>query len=82
MSRKLQIFCPQCTGGNSKYFYEHKTITCSYCGGVKKVDILDHHKVLNIVDERNDNVKAFVEDLRFIEYLEAKNKKHDNYRNM
>jgi len=73
--RSLQILCPQCEGGDSRYFYEHKAATCSYCGGVKKVDILDHHKALNITDVRHENVIAFVTDSRFIEYLEAKNKR-------
>ena len=75
MRRKLLIPCPQCEGGESKFFYENKAATCSYCGGLKKVNIFDHHQTLKIEDERHDNIKAFVGDSRFTEYLEAKNKK-------
>jgi hypothetical protein len=75
MRRKLMITCPQCEGGNSKYFRE--IVTCGYCGGSEKVNILDHHKILGITDERAENVRTFVNDPRFVEYLEtiAKKKK-------
>lgn len=71
---KLMIPCPQCEGGDSKFFYEQKAAICSYCDGTKKVNIFDHHKTLNITDERYTNVSAFVADPRFTEYLEAKTK--------
>jgi hypothetical protein len=75
MHRKLYIPCPACSGGESKFFYESKIATCHYCCGVKKVDILYHHSMLNIFDGRNDNVKSFVTNPRFVDYLESKNKK-------
>ena len=67
MKRRLLIPCPQCTGSTSDFF---KLNTCSYCGSTKKVDILEHMKVLNINDDRLHNVKCFIADPRFIEYLE------------
>lgn len=72
MRRKLMIPCPQCEGGDSKYFYDHKAATCSYCGGTKRVSIIDHHKTLAIVDDRHVNAMAFINDTRFVEYLERK----------
>jgi hypothetical protein len=75
MRRKLMISCPQCEGGDSKFFYEQKLSVCSYCNGLKKVNIFDHHHTLGIADERHTNVAAFVSDPRFTEYLEAKSKK-------
>ena len=75
LRRKLMIPCPMCEGGDSRYFYEHKLATCTYCGGVKKVNIFDHHRALNVTDDRHENVKAFVADSRFTEYLEARSKR-------
>lgn len=75
MRRKLMIPCPQCEGGDSKYFYDTKLATCTYCGGVKKIDIFEHFRVIGVEDERRDNVRSFVNDPRFTEYLEAKSKK-------
>ena len=66
MKRKLLIACHQCTGSSSDFF---KLNTCSYCGSTKKVDILEHMKVLKIDDERLENVKSFISDIRFIDYL-------------
>ena len=69
---KLLIPCPQCEGGNSKFYYTDRSAVCSYCNGSKKVNILDHHRTLNITDERNKNVQAFIADERFGEYLNSK----------
>ena len=65
----LFIPCPACDSGNSDYFYkstvnelnESKDI-CSYCHGMKKVNILFHYKVLKITreDERFRNVEDFI----------------------
>lgn len=75
MRRKLMIDCPQCDGGKSDYFYGKKLATCSFCGGTKETDLFHLHQLLNIVDERNSNSLAFVNDSRFTEYLEARNKR-------
>lgn len=72
MRRKLSIPCPQCQGGDSEYYYTQKAAVCTYCGGTKEVNILDHFKTIGIVDSRLDNVKSFVGDVRFFEYLESK----------
>lgn len=72
MRRRLLIACPQCTGSNSDFFKQN---ICSYCGSTKKVDILEHMKVLNISDERLHNVKCFIADPRFVtDYLEHNGK--------
>jgi len=71
MRKKLWISCPACQGGDSKYYRDTENV-CPYCKGAKTVDILFHHRTLNIKDERNANVVSFVNDSRFIEYLEAK----------
>jgi hypothetical protein len=71
MKRKLMIACPVCIGGTSDYF---KNAICPYCNRTKEVNILDHFKVLNIEDERLENVKNFVSDPRFVtDYLGTKN---------
>ena len=72
MRRKLVIQCPQCQGGESDYYYVQKAAVCSYCGGSKEVNILDHFKTIDVTDSRLDNVKAFIGDVRFFEYLESK----------
>jgi len=72
MRRILRIPCPQCQGGDSEYFYTQKAATCTYCGGTKEVNILDHFKTINVNDERADNVRAFIGDVRFFEYLESR----------
>jgi len=64
MNSKLMISCPQCDSGKSKHFQD--TI-CDYCNGTKKINIFDHYKILNITDERFDNVKTFAEN-RFLKY--------------
>jgi len=71
MRKKLYIPCPQCQGGDSKYF-RAEGVSCSYCRGARTVDILFHHRRLNIEDDRNANVKSFVNDPRFQDYLESK----------
>lgn len=71
--RTLLIACPQCTGSSSDFF---KNNTCSYCKSTKRVDILEHMKVLGIYDERLANVKSFIADPRFVtDYLEHNGKK-------
>lgn len=70
MKRILKIACPQCIGGTSDYF---KTATCSYCNRTKEVNILDHFRILGINDERLENVKNFIQDPRFVEYMGTKN---------
>ena len=72
MKNKLFISCPQCTGSNSDFFKQNN---CSYCNSTKKVDILEHMKVLDIKDERLENVTSFISDSRFSEYLSQSNGK-------
>lgn len=72
MRRKLLIPCPNCNGGESKYFKTE--VICPYCKGTKQVDILNHHAVLGITDERNVNVREFLNGPRFQEYLIAKHR--------
>lgn len=71
MRKKLMIACPNCNGGNSQY-YREIGVSCSYCKGAKEIDILEHQKNLGVTDERNANVKSFISDPRFMEYLIAK----------
>jgi len=71
MRRKLLIPCPSCNEGKSQYYRDAK-ITCQYCRGAREVDILEHHALLGITDERHSNVKSFIADPRFTEYLTAK----------
>ncbi len=69
MRRRLMIPCPQCTNSETDFF---RFNTCSYCNGKKEVDILHHFRMLDITDDRLENVKDFIKDPRFIEYLETK----------
>jgi len=72
--RKLYIQCPQCQGGNSKYYYKLREEQCSYCKGNKDVDILFHFRTLDIHDERLYNVEEFIQSDRFFEYMDMKNR--------
>lgn len=73
---KLNIACPMCEGGQSRYFYnkeKENNPTCSYCGGEKNVDIMRYYAdiKMNPIDQRYQNVLAFINDRRFSDYLEA-----------
>lgn len=75
-NRILRIPCPQCEGGESQFFYTERAMICSYCNGMKEVNILDHFNTIGVSDERLENVKSFIDDPRFVEYLETRSKEY------